>query len=72
MNGTSGFTRRPYRYIPRLATTMRPATMPTLAPPSSTPSRAVTAAMPTADSAGHTRAATSVGPATENESAISQ
>ena len=34
--------------------------------------RPVTAATPTAASAGHTRAAASVGPATANEAAISQ
>ena len=72
MNTMSGFTSRPYRYIPRFAITIRPASSAMRAPPRMKPSRAVTTAMPTAASADHTRAVASPTPATENEPAMSQ
>ena len=72
MNTMSGFTSRPYRYMPRLAMTMSPASSATRPPPRMKPSRAVTAAMPTAASAGPTRAAASPTPAAANAPAMIQ
>ena len=72
INGRSGFTSRPKTKMPMLVATSSPASKPTRGPLSMVPSQPVTAAIPIAASAGHTRAAASVGPATENEAAISQ
>ena len=72
MNGRSGFTSRPKTNMPRFVATSSAASNPTRAPLSMIPIQPVIAAMPIPASAGHTRAAASVGPATENDAARSQ